>query len=192
MKMRMKKAQQTISAQVARLRKKLTREDERRYTAPGAVGFGVLAEAARANIAERAERKATSTPLPKAPAPMTPDELEEEELHGDSPVAQARLRERARCKAIITSEAGQRNPSLSHALAFNTRLGRTEALQMLLLAESCAESEFAHLANIYGGGRGGRAERNAASKSPTAAALAAQWDEVFARQSARTAGRPSH
>lgn len=63
---------------------------------------------------------------------------DEEEMRGNSPVAQARNRERARCAAIFASEAAGRNPVLAAQLAFTTRMTRSEALGVLEAAPAAA------------------------------------------------------
>jgi hypothetical protein len=78
-------------------------------------------------------RSAAHSPSAR-PEPRPERELEdddEEELHGNSGAAAARGRERARCKAIVMSEVGQRNPVLAQSLAFGTRMTRGEALATL-------------------------------------------------------------
>ncbi len=59
------------------------------------------------------------------------DDDDEAEMHGRSPVASARRRERARCGAIFADRAAARNPELAAQLAFNTSLSRKEALAVL-------------------------------------------------------------
>jgi len=56
---------------------------------------------------------------------------DEEEMRGNSPIAQARRRERQRCAAIFNDRAAARNPQLAAKLAFNTTLSRAEALDVL-------------------------------------------------------------
>ena len=74
--------------------------------------------------------------LPDAPSPDFPDSDDDDaqEMYGNSPVAQARRRERARCAAIVMSEAGLRNPNLAQALAFVTREPRSDAIRILQAA----------------------------------------------------------
>lgn len=63
--------------------------------------------------------------------PRPPDYDGRDEMAGDSPTASARRRERARCEAIITSTAGQAHGALARKLAFESRVPRVEALQLL-------------------------------------------------------------
>lgn len=83
----------------------------------------------------------SAPPLASAPRPDTPcfahgvgDDLttdHDEELRSDSPEANARRRERARCAAIIGCKAAAHHPSLASDLAFKTTLSRHEAIQLL-------------------------------------------------------------
>ncbi|TAL89279.1 MAG: hypothetical protein EPN62_08755 [Candidimonas sp.] len=52
-------------------------------------------------------------------------------MHGKSSAADARRRERARCAAIFGCKAAGRNPVLAATLAFNTSMGRNEAISVL-------------------------------------------------------------
>ena len=67
-------------------------------------------------------------------------ENSEEELHGNSPIAAARLRERALCQAILICAGDAANHETAKALAFDTRVPRQEAMALLakLLAGSGA------------------------------------------------------
>lgn len=53
------------------------------------------------------------------------------ELRGTSVEAVSRLRERARCAAIVQAPAASRNPALARSLAFDTRMCRTDAIALL-------------------------------------------------------------
>jgi hypothetical protein len=66
-------------------------------------------------------------------------------MRGDSPAADARRRERARCAAILTSAAGLKHPELACVLAFRTRVSRSEALGVLAVVEAPWASQWAHL-----------------------------------------------
>ncbi len=64
-----------------------------------------------------------------------------EEMCGTSLAARARRRERARCAAIILSDAGKRNPAAAQCLAFGSRMTRLEAIAFLsgMPKAACAE-----------------------------------------------------
>jgi len=83
-------------------------------------------------------RRTFDSPLPRAPASDDPDD----EMRGDSLEAQARVRERARCAAIVTSADGLKRPEIAYALAFQTRSSVAEALQVL---RGLRDGEFGHL-----------------------------------------------
>lgn len=80
--------------------------------------------------------------IPAVSKPKSPPAVEDgmEEMCGTSPVACARRRERARCAAIILSDAGKRNPAAAQALAFRSRMTRSEAVALLnaMPAAACA------------------------------------------------------
>jgi hypothetical protein len=59
------------------------------------------------------------------------DDDEDEEMRGKSAIARARRREQARCAAIMGCKAAGRNIELAANLAFNTRMGRHEAIAIL-------------------------------------------------------------
>lgn len=106
----------------------------------------------------------------------------EVEMRGNSPAAQARRREQARCAAIFASPAAGKNPALAANLAFKTRMTRQEALVVLESTPAAA-----------GPGNAARAARNpnvgsGASGSPTSAqAVASSWDRTFAKVNGRSA-----
>lgn len=64
------------------------------------------------------------------PSTLIPDDSPGE-LRGTSVEAGSRLRERARCSAIIQAPAASRNSALARSLTFDTRMGRTEAIALL-------------------------------------------------------------
>jgi len=108
---------------------------------------GVPARARRATVAGPAQptRDAPALPgLPSiAPAPRSPfDDDPDEEMHGNTPVAAARHRERARCAAIVMSSAGLKHPQVAYALAFQSSLSVAEAVAAL---EGMQAGEWAHL-----------------------------------------------
>ena len=55
----------------------------------------------------------------------------DEEMLGNTPAAQARARERARCMAIFADAAADANPGLAATLAFETMLPRDQAIRVL-------------------------------------------------------------
>jgi hypothetical protein len=101
------------------------------------------------------------------------DEDDSEEMHGKSAAARARLREQARCAAIMGCRAAGRNVVLAAQLALTTRMTREEAIGVL---------ETTPAATVPGQGRearnprlGGGGEHAQDSKT----ALAASWDRAF-------------
>lgn len=56
---------------------------------------------------------------------------DEDELKGKSKAASARRRERARCAAIFSCEAGKKRPDVAATLAFGTDMKRSEAIKVL-------------------------------------------------------------
>ena len=81
--------------------------------------------------------------IPGASKPKTPPAVEDgvEEMCGTSLVARARRRERARCAAILLSDAGRRNPAAAQALAFRSRMTRSEAVTLLNAMPMAAGAE---------------------------------------------------
>jgi hypothetical protein len=115
-------------------------------------------------VPDRAVREAarTAAALPPAPFPPVPaarpapaavqrssppaarlDEDPDEEMRGGSPAAAARMRERARCAAIVMSDIGLKHPQIAYALAFHTTQSAAEALAVL---DDIGAGTFAHLA----------------------------------------------
>lgn len=104
------------------------------------------------------------------------DEDPDKEMRGNSPIAAARRRERARCAAIFASAAAGRNPVLAAKLAFNTAMPRDEALAVLEGTPApAAAANAARAARNPQLGVGG--ERQTDSR----AAAAAGWDKAFAK-----------
>lgn len=82
---------------------------------------------------------------------------EDEEMRGNSPVAAARGRERARCAAIFASRHAAKNVALAANLAFNTTMTREQAIDVL--RDSPAPQNTARQArnpDIGGGGEQAR------------------------------------
>ncbi len=63
-------------------------------------------------------------------------------MRGTSVEASARRRERERCRAIVQSAAGLKQPRLAYALAFNSPVSVAEAIIVL---EGMGRGEWAHL-----------------------------------------------
>ena len=69
-------------------------------------------------------------------------------MYGDSPAAQARRDERARCAAIVMSAVGLKQPQLAYAVAFKSRMTVAESLAFLETFQADMQSgKWAHLAN---------------------------------------------
>lgn len=100
-----------------------------------------IGPAATPAVARSAAPPRTATAAPQSHI----EEDAEEEMRSDSPEAQARRRERARCAAILTSAGGLKLPELAYALAFRTRLSRRESLAVLADATEPSTSRWAHL-----------------------------------------------
>lgn len=100
---------------------------------------------------------------------------EDEEMRGKSAVAKARRREQARCAAIMGCKAAGRNVVLAANLAFNTRMGRREAIAVLSSTPAASNSNPGRQARNPSLGAGGEASRN------PAAAAAASWDRAFSK-----------
>lgn len=103
------------------------------------------------------------------------DDDEDEEMRGKSAIARARRREQARCAAIMGCKAAARNVVLAANLAFNTRMGRKEAIAVLNGTPAAANANLARQARNPSLGAGGEASRN------PAAAAAASWDRAFSK-----------
>lgn len=105
---------------------------------------------------------------------------DEDELSGSSPVARARRRESARCRAIMECPAARRNLALAANLAFHTRLPRGEAIAVL--KDAPMTTSWAELSAE-------RARRNPqigpgvdwAERGSSMAAINASWDRAFAK-----------
>lgn len=108
------------------------------------------------------------------------DEDPDKEMRGNSPIAAARRRERARCAAIFASPAAGRNPVLAAKLAFTTSMPRTEALAVLegTPAPAAAANPARAARNPQLGAGGER-------QTDTRAAAAAGWDKAFAKYGRR-------
>lgn len=105
---------------------------------------------------------------------MEDEDDDEKEMHGKSPLAAARRRERERCAAIFNDRAAARNPQLAAQLAFNTSLTRGEAIKVLQGSAPPAA-----------GGNSQRADRNprlgpgAEAPANSQQAISASWDHAM-------------
>ncbi|MGN6528466.1 MAG: hypothetical protein ACTHL8_18915 [Burkholderiaceae bacterium] len=116
-----------------------------------------------------------------------------DEMTGDSDVADARRRERARCAAIFACEAAAGNLALAAHLAFNTTLTRREAVKALRVASAAAAPApsrrqqireswaAAHAANRP---RPQQGDQATLPKRPSSASAAA-WDRAHAANAPR-------
>jgi hypothetical protein len=114
-----------------------------------------------------------------AHGPGDEDEDDAEELHGKSIVASARLREQARCAAIMNCRAAGRNVPLAARLALTTRMTRDEAIGILedtpAAPEPASQSRASRNPRLGSGG-------DVAVDSK--AALSASWDRAFEKAGA--------
>jgi hypothetical protein len=108
----------------------------------------------------------------------------DQDMQGDSLLARARARERARCAAIMGSAEGQRNPMLAANLAFKTRITRVEALALLAGTAPVATSLHPERAS-----RNPRIGAFVGSGASPGAMVAAGWDRAFAQANQPAAGR---
>ncbi|TCK36718.1 hypothetical protein B0G84_5731 [Paraburkholderia sp. BL8N3] len=112
----------------------------------------------------------------RAKAADDDDDDDDEEMRGKSAVARARLREQARCAAIMSSRAAGRNVVLAAQLALGTRMTRKEAIAVLENTPAAASPNHER-----------RAERNPKLGSgghlaaDSKAAIAASWDRAMER-----------
>ncbi|MGO4416624.1 hypothetical protein AB4Z27_27010 [Cupriavidus sp. KB_39] len=102
-------------------------------------------------------------------------EDDEDEMRGKSAVARARIREQARCAAIMGSKAAGRNVELAANLAFKTRMTRQEALAIL------RTSPGALSASQERSSRNPRLGAGAESQRSSSQAAAAGWDRAFSK-----------
>jgi hypothetical protein len=101
------------------------------------------------------------------------DDDDEDELHGKNAIARARLREQARCAAIMGCRAAGRNVPLAAQLALTTRMTREEAIGVLQSTPAAVPiGSGRELRNPKLGGGGERAMDSTAQ-------VAASWDRAF-------------
>lgn len=111
------------------------------------------------------------------------------EMVGSSVDAEARKSERARCAAILMSDAGQRNFEMAKQLAFETRLTRKEAIALLEATPApLPRGSFAHPE---------RAARNpkvgiAVPAVSREQAIGARWDRALRAANPGAKAHPTH
>jgi hypothetical protein len=128
------------------------------------------------------EKKSKKSKKADDDEPDAEDDDDDEEMRGSNACAQARIRERARCAAILSSDAAARNIELACSLAFETTLPREQAIAVLSKSGSKTPMHAGRSARNPTIGAGGRPEAN----SPQA--IAASWDA----QMKKAKGNPRH
>ena len=103
------------------------------------------------------------------------DEDDSEELRGNSAIARARLREQARCAAIMGCRAAARNVPLAARLALTTRMSSAEAIGVLESTPAADDTSASRAARNPRLGNGG--EKSIDQR----AAVDASWDRAFAK-----------
>ena len=110
------------------------------------------------------------------------------EMTGNDDVAQARVREQARCAAIMGCAAAQDRVDYAAHLAFNTRHTRQDAVALLVAAPAEAKG------GVLGRAMAGHQHQRPGPDAPPApvnkqAALDAGWDDVVKAASGGNAAR---
>ena len=175
-----------------------------RFTAAGKPAAALAAAAVVADAAEAetqaepgAEAVAADPPaalaqepaVSTAPAAETEDGEEgedddvekdddEEELAGKGKKASARRRERARCRAVLTSPHAAKNPGVAMYLALQTAMPRQQVLAMLEAMPKGAGGLDARMAGVPQPPVGAGA---APQPGHGAVAIASAWDAAFAK-----------
>ncbi|ALS63651.1 hypothetical protein [Pandoraea apista] len=103
------------------------------------------------------------------------------EMRGKSAVARARLREQARCAAIMGSKAAGRNVELAANLAFKTRMTRQEALAVLRSSPAASTANHSRAARNPNLGAGGEMQRSSAH------ATSSGWERAFSKVTGKRA-----
>ncbi|MBY0335470.1 MAG: hypothetical protein K2X11_02590 [Acetobacteraceae bacterium] len=122
-----------------------------------------------------AELRASVPPKPPAPVSADPDA----DMEGNTPAARARAKERARCIAIFTCEAGRRLPQLAATLAANVKMDRKTAIAALEAAAAGAGPERPGLSARMAAHRNPRLTPDAPPMTGSEA-TAASWAGAFA------------
>ncbi len=107
---------------------------------------------------------------------------DEEELAGKGRKASARRRERARCRAVLTSPHAAKNPGVAMYLALQTAMPRQQVLAMLGAMPKGAGGLDARMAGVPQPPVGAGA---APQPGQGAVAIASAWDAAFAKGGVR-------
>jgi hypothetical protein len=170
--------------------------------APPAVAVAMVADAAEAETQAVPGTEAVAADPPAAfagepavatvPTAETEDDAEdedddvekddEEELAGNGKKASARRRERARCRAVLTSPHAAKNPGVAMYLALQTAMPRQQVLAMLEAMPKGAGGLDARMAGVPQPPVGAGA---APQVGQGAVAIASAWDAAFAKGGAR-------
>ncbi|OAK66072.1 hypothetical protein A3K87_09920 [Variovorax paradoxus] len=151
-------------------------------------GFGKKKDSAPPSTPTEAPDRPPSAKSAASAAPVSAARQavdEDEEMFGTGPIADARLRERARCEAIVCSAAGLRNPALARTIAFTGRMPRKEAIALLESTPAAASVDSRNQA---------RADRNprvgspASGTAPVGHGAADRMHAALAAEMARTQG----
>lgn len=143
-----------------------------------------LAPAPAAARARPPSAKKAAPAVPVSAAGRTVDE--DEEMFGTGPIADARLRERARCEAIVCSAAGLRNPALARTIAFAGRIPRKEAIALL---ESTPAAALVDSRNQARADRNPRVGSPTSGEAPVREVAANRMHATLAAEMARTQGQ---
>jgi hypothetical protein len=103
---------------------------------------------------------------------------DEEEMAGKGRKASARRRERARCRAVLTSPHAAKNPGVAMYLALQTAMPRQQVLAMLEAMPKGAGGLDARMAGVPQPPVGAGA---APQPGQSAVAIASAWDAAFAK-----------
>jgi hypothetical protein len=107
---------------------------------------------------------------------------DEEELAGKGKKASARRRERARCRAVLTSPHAAKNPGVAMYLALQTAMPRQQVVAMLEAMPKGAGGLDARMAGVPQPPVGAGA---APQSGQGAVAIASAWDAAFAKGGVR-------
>lgn len=111
------------------------------------------------------------------------DDDSDEEMRGNSAAANARRRERARCKAIFSCAAAGVRPDVAASLAFSTTMSRSEAIAVLTTTAAGSAPRGSRLNDRMNGVRVASAGADDAltapsGMSPVAAAIVAAGEKA--------------
>jgi hypothetical protein len=113
---------------------------------------------------------------------------DEEEMTGKGKKAAARRRERARCRAVLTSPHAAKNPGVAMYLALQTAMPRQQVLAMLEAMPKGAVGLDARMAGVPQPPVGAGAT---SQPGQGAVAIASAWDTAFAKGSMRGLRSPA-